>query len=352
MRWVGPPPLFVDMPFDANKICAFAMMRTLPLALSRSGAVRSKMERLSSQQCTSAKRASERFRAVACSAAVLMGMFFVVTAVHAGEGDFLSSGASGGQGAQIVHLQRKAERGSQTVSMKATAALSYDNAAPLSRKSGSGQGAGIDAKAGFRCANGKHWAIIRGEIQCGETLTLSGGAANVLAGGKVLYMQANLINGFRTGRVLRITGTAMDVRIDMFGLNGILTGSCYLTQDVNTCHLGSPNTANPGLAELPQFPTSGGQPRYASELVGGNLVFAGNLTGGALQDAYIASVVKNNTTLTVYFAGIHYLDGSQGNQLRPVYSFGQIQWDDLSGMFGNRSEMTLATMSAWSANTP
>jgi hypothetical protein len=249
-------------------------------------------------------------------------------------------------------MQRKAESGSQTVAVKSREVLSYNSAAPLSRKSGSGQGAGVETKVGFRCANGKHWAIIKGEIQCGETLNLSGEAAALLAGGKSLYVQANLVNGFRTGRFLRITGTNMDVRVDMFALDGSVTGSCFLTQDVNACHLGSPNSANPGLAAVPQFPTTGGTMRYASELVEGNLVFAGTRTGGALQDAYIASVVKTNSTFTVYFVGLHHLDGSQGNQLRPIYSWSRFNWDALSGMLGQAAEATLVTSTAWSANTP
>jgi hypothetical protein len=249
-------------------------------------------------------------------------------------------------------LQRKPEGGSQTVAVKARDALSYNASAPLSRKSGSGQASGVEAKVGFGCGNGKQWAVIKDEIKCGETLTGGGEVAALLSGGKSLYVQANLISGFRTGRFLRITGTNVDVRVDMFALDGSVTGSCFLTQGVDACHLGSPNGANSGLAAAPQFPTTGGQMRYASELVEGNLAFAGNRTGGALQDAYIASVVKTNAALTVYFVGLHHLDGSQGSQLQPIYSRGSFSWDALAGMMGLATEITWATPNSWSANTP
>jgi hypothetical protein len=284
--------------------------------------------------------------------AALAGLWGMSGFSMADERQSIGVGYGSSSAALSVHLQRKAESGSQTVAVKSREMLSYNSAAPIARKSGSGQGRGIDDKVGFRCANGKQWAIIKGEIQCGETLSLSGGAATLLSGGKSLYVQANLGGGFRTGRFLRITGTNMDVRIDMFALDGSVTGSCFLTQDVNACHLGSPNSANPGLAAVPQFPTTGGVMRYASELVEGNLVFAGTRTGGALQDAYIASVVKTDSTFTVYFVGLHHLDGSQGNQLRPIYSWSRFNWDALSGMLGSAAQATLVTSTVWSANTP
>jgi hypothetical protein len=322
------------------------------------------MRKEPSQQCSSANLLGSwrgrgglgedrRIGVLASSTALLVGaLLWCVSGVAQG-GASGYQGYSGNSGStSLVQLQRKAESGSHTVAVKGRDILHYNSSAPLARKKGSGQGVGVEDKVGFRCGNGRQWAIVKGEISCGTLLTLGGEAAALLAGGRSLFVQAGLIGGFRTGRFLRITGSNMDVRVDMFALDGSVTGSCFLTQELDACHLGSPNSANSGLAAVPQFPTTGGQMRYASDLVEGNLVFAGTLTGGALQDAYIASVVKTNSVLTVYFVGLHHLDGLQGNQLRPIYSRGSFPWDALAGMMGNATDVTWVTSSSWSANTP
>ena len=245
-----------------------------------------------------------------------------------------------------------AARGSHTVTPKSSGVLSYDVTASSAKQKGSVQGQGVDDKQGWGCPNNQQWVVLKGEIRCAEKLTFDTGAAELLTGGKTLYVRSLLVAGFISGPLMRITGTENELRVDMFALNGGVVSSCFITKEEPSCHLGSPNNAHPGLAAVAQFASTGGQLRWANELVAGNLVFAGSTAGGSLQDAYIATVTSSQTHLDVHIAGLYYLDGSQGEMLRPIYSFGRIYWSALNGRWGGLAEAQFTTTSAWNANTP
>jgi hypothetical protein len=250
------------------------------------------------------------------------------------------------------YLRPPPQRGSHTVLTKSAAPATYDSNATQAQKMGSSlQGLAVQSKKGFGCSDNKIWTIVKGQIQCAGQLDLAEGAAGLLVGGKTLYVRALLVDGFRTGVVIRVTGSSSDLRVDMFALNGGVVGSCYVTATEPGCHLGSPNDTHPGLAAVPKFPTADGQTRYASEMVGGNLVFAGSRVGGSMQDAYIASITSSQLYLDFHFVGLHHLDGSQGNNLRPIYSWGRLSWSALSAALGTGSDVTWITTSAWNANT-
>jgi hypothetical protein len=281
--------------------------------------------------------------------------------------------------AQTISLSRQApaKRGAETVVPKSSSSPAYDPGAPTARKMGSSQeyssrsstnysseqvteSGGIKTKKGFGCGTGKNWAVVEGSIHCAGTLSLQPHSTAITEDGKELYIRAMLGNGFISGRVMRLSGDSMQMRVDMFGVDGRVASWCYLTQDKPTCHVGSFNDANPDLSTDPRFKAPNGQThdgkvkyalKYASELVGGNLQFASSLAGSAMQDAYIASVTISNTGLLINYVGLHYLDGSQGAQkLQPIYSMGQVSWEALSGLFGDHSSTSWVLGSTWNAN--
>ena len=242
--------------------------------------------------------------------------------------------------------------GSQTVQAQSSKHIPYDSNAPRARRAGSGQG-GVEEKVGFKCRGKMLWAIVQGTVQCADKLTLAGGASGLLDGGKTLFVRANLVDGFVSGVLMRLTGTELELRVDMFGIDGRVTSSCFVTAAQPSCHQGSPNEANPGLDSLAQFTNAAGALRYASELVGGNEVFASSLVGGALKDAYIASVSVSQAHLDVQVAGVYFLDGSQGtSRMRPVYTSGRMSWATFAGATAQSNEMVWALGTGWAANTP
>jgi hypothetical protein len=259
----------------------------------------------------------------------------------------------------LIRLQ-PSSRGSQTVLTKSGAMLTYDRDAPAARRKGSGQTAasdggehsgGVESRLGFSCEAGKRWAIVEGVIQCAAKMGLQPAASAITESGGTLYIRVRLVDGFSTGRVMRLTGDLLQIRVDMFGLDGRVASSCYLTKASPACHLGSPNAAHPELDLQPMFATAGGTRRYAADLASGNLSFAGSLAGGSMQDAYIASVTVSAGQLLVHYAGLHYLSGIQGpNHLRPVYGIGQVGWNTLSEMMGSQSDATWTLTSSWNAN--
>jgi hypothetical protein len=257
-------------------------------------------------------------------------------------------------GSTTLQMRSPQVKGSQTLGTFSRGALSYLPSSATAQKAGSA----FVYRNGFGCEGGRRWALVKGEIQCAGALDLGGGGGFFQAGGRTLYVRGRLIDGWRTGTLMRVTGTTSDLRVDMFSVNGNVTASCFVTAAEPTCHVGSPGGVHGGLAAVPQF-LSNGQMRHASDLVSGNMLFSASTAcssaaceAGGFDDAYIASVTVTASHLDFHIVGLHYLNGSRGMRLNPVYSSGRLNWDSLQSMMTGVSELTWLTTSAWSANTP
>jgi hypothetical protein len=246
------------------------------------------------------------------------------------------------------------QRGSGKVNGSSALGSTYDPTVPAARSGGSGAVHGMQGRQGFRCASGREWAVVEGEIRCGEKFSFQGGGMPSLEGGGELTLlaRAQLTGGFSTGVLMRMVLTKYDVRADMFDPSGKVVSRCYISRRKPSCHMGSPGGEHSGLASAPNYRVADGRFLYAEELVSGNEVFAAGRKGTNLQDNYVASLKLASEHVDVAIAGLFSMGDGQGTMLRPVYSRGQVKWSDFVVSSSNPTGKIWQTTDSWDARTP
>jgi len=245
------------------------------------------------------------------------------------------------------------QRGSGKVNGSSALGSAYDPTVPAARSGGSGAVHGMQDRQGFRCASGREWAVVEGEIRCGEKFSFQGGMPSLEGSGELtLLARAQLTGGFSTGVLMRMALTKYDVRIDMFDPSGKVVSRCYISRRKPSCHMGSPGGEHSGLASAPKYKVADGRFLHADELVSSNEVFAAGRRGASLQDNYVASLKLASEHVDVAIAGLFSMGDSQGTMLRPVYSRGQVKWSDFVVSSSNPTGKIWQTTESWDARTP
>lgn len=194
---------------------------------------------------------------------------------------------------------------------------------------GGGGAEGRLSGIGFTCPAGQIWGFQNGVLKCALPTTLIVQAV----AGKTFYVRANLIEGFVSGNLLRLTGENADLRLDLLDLGNNVVKSCFLNVTGKVCHMGLGGGANPGLAEEPTLParTPAGSVvhAHADEMVLGGWTYMGSRAGGTYEDHYIVSARADGTSLSIQVAGLYALSNTK--LLTAIYSAGAITLGALSG---------------------
>lgn len=209
--------------------------------------------------------------------------------------------------------------------------------------------------SGFNCPPGESWGFQDGVLKCVKP---GGGASNALKG-KVVFVRAKLISEFVTGRLLRITGTGVDLRLDALDLNNQVVSTCFLNDPAKVCHMGLPGGTNTNLDKEPFLPSRDITEKQffifgadARTFVSKQLVYAGSVSGGPLQDHFVLSAWQEAQGLVFNVVGLYSgLSNSptQALTLTPVISTGKISLTQL-GFAKDGEVFTLPN--AWAAPLP
>ncbi len=182
---------------------------------------------------------------------------------------------------------------------------------------------------GFTCPAGQIWGFQNGVLKCALPTTLIVQAV----AGKTFYVRANLIEGFVSGNLLRLTGENADLRLDLLDLGNNVVKSCFLNVTGKVCHMGLGGGANPGLSEEPTLPARNPAGSlvhaHADEMVLGGWTYMGSRAGGTYEDHYIVSVRADGASLSIQVAGLYALSNTK--VLTAIYSAGAITLGALSG---------------------
>lgn len=186
---------------------------------------------------------------------------------------------------------------------------------------------------GFACAPGKRWGIQDGMVKCMVPV-----AASIPGfAGKTVFVRFPLLNGYVSGRLLRLAGTENDIRVDIVDLTGAVGKSCFLTVSEKGCDLGSPGGYQTGLGAEPKYKyIKSGQTLKgtADEILAGPYTFADDRRGGSLQDNYIVTAKISDGGISLSLVGLFNMNSTNG-YMNVVYARGSFSASQLAAAIDN-----------------